>query len=42
MKKNYYIAMWLLTCFCWSCNSFLEEMPQNKLKPSTVEDMGNC
>lgn len=40
MKKNYYIAMWLLTCFCWSCNSFLEEMPQNKLKPSTVEDYG--
>lgn len=38
MKKNNYITMWLLLCFCWSCNSFLEEMPQNKLKPSTVED----
>ena len=39
MKKNYLniIALLLVVFFC-SCNGYLEEMPQNKLKPSTTDD----
>ncbi len=37
MKKNY-LNMILLGIFFWSCNGYLEEIPQNKLRPTTIED----
>lgn len=38
MKKIYYIGILLMLSLCWSCEKYMEEMPQNKLKPSTLED----
>ena len=39
MKRHYlYIIIFLLGGLFCSCNGYLEEMPQNKLKPSTIDD----
>ena len=39
MKKNYlYHVILLLGVFLYSCNGYLEEMPQNKMKPTTIDD----
>lgn len=38
MKKRLYIIIFLLGAVFGSCNSYLEEVPQNKMKPSTVDD----
>ncbi|MFR5658878.1 MAG: RagB/SusD family nutrient uptake outer membrane protein [Butyricimonas faecihominis] len=38
-KYLYRLMMFVGVCaFCVSCNGYLEEMPQNKLKPTTTDD----
>lgn len=38
MKKNNLYSWLLLGVFCCACNNYLDEIPQNKLKPTTIDD----